>query len=63
MVDASPGRCVISYRVKEEDVNKGGTMHGGLGATLVDVVSTIALSNAETGHLLRPGVSVELGIS
>ena len=62
-MEASPGRCVISYRVKEEDTNKGMTMHGGLGATLVDIVSTMALADADTGQLLRPGVSVDMGIT
>ncbi len=61
-MEGAPGRCVVSYKVTEGDLNKGGTMHGGFGATIVDVVTTIALADPETGYLLKPGVSIDLGL-
>ncbi len=63
LVEGSPGRCLVSFKVKEGDLNMGGTMHGGLGATIVDVVSTVALCDKETGYLLVPGVTTDMAIT
>ncbi|KAM9823905.1 acyl-coenzyme A thioesterase 13 [Neosynchiropus ocellatus] len=57
---AHPGKVVCEMRVEEEHTNRGGTMHGGLTATLVDVISTLAIMNSERG---APGVSVDLNVT
>lgn len=60
VVEASAGRCVCELKLDEEHLNRGGSLHGGLTATLVDTVSTAALvTNDNTG----PGVSVNINVS
>ncbi|XP_020637231.3 acyl-coenzyme A thioesterase 13 [Pogona vitticeps] len=60
VLSASPGKVICELKVEEEHTNRGGTLHGGLTATLVDVVSTAALLYTERG---APGVSVDMNIS
>ncbi|KAG7458132.1 hypothetical protein MATL_G00234960 [Megalops atlanticus] len=60
IVSASPGKVVCEMKVEEEHTNRGGTLHGGLTATLVDVISTTALMYTERG---APGVSVDMNIT
>lgn len=43
----------------ESHLNVGGTLHGGLTATLVDTISTLAIISADS----NPGVSVDMNIS
>ncbi|NWZ39841.1 ACO13 thioesterase, partial [Brachypodius atriceps] len=57
---AIPGKVVCELKVEEEHTNRGGTLHGGLTATLVDVVSTAALLYTERA---MPGVSVDMNIT
>ncbi|XP_076864770.1 acyl-coenzyme A thioesterase 13 [Brachyhypopomus gauderio] len=60
LVSASPGKVVCGMKVEEEHTNRGGTLHGGLTATLVDMISTTALMYTERG---APGVSVDMNIT
>ncbi|XP_026155672.1 acyl-coenzyme A thioesterase 13 [Mastacembelus armatus] len=60
VLSTSPGKVVCEMRVEEEHTNRGGTLHGGLTATLVDIVSTMAIMNSERG---APGVSVDMNIT
>ncbi|KAM4689682.1 acyl-coenzyme A thioesterase 13-like [Discoglossus pictus] len=60
LISASPGKIVCELKVEKEHTNTGGTLHGGLTATIVDNVSTIALMNTERG---APGVSVDMNIT
>ncbi|KAL7830316.1 hypothetical protein SRHO_G00314430 [Serrasalmus rhombeus] len=60
IVSASPGKVVCEMKVAEEHTNRLGTLHGGLTATLVDVVSTTAIMYSERG---APGVSVDMNIT
>ncbi|XP_028317463.1 acyl-coenzyme A thioesterase 13 [Gouania willdenowi] len=60
LVSACPGKVVCGLRVEEEHTNRGGTLHGGLTATLVDVISTMAIMYSERG---APGVSVDMNIT
>ncbi|XP_029918985.1 acyl-coenzyme A thioesterase 13 [Myripristis murdjan] len=60
VVSASPGKVVCQMKVEEEHTNRGGTLHGGLTATLVDVISTAAIMYSERG---APGVSVDMNIT
>ncbi|KAM4539583.1 acyl-coenzyme A thioesterase 13 [Odontesthes bonariensis] len=60
VLSASPGKVVCEMRVEEEHTNRGGTLHGGMTATLVDVISTLAIMYSERG---APGVSVDMNIT
>ena len=60
IVDAGAGKCVAEMEVAEEHTNKGGTLHGGLTATLVDTISTVALMTTGPGN---PGVSVDINVT
>ncbi|KAK2887109.1 hypothetical protein QQF64_013919 [Cirrhinus molitorella] len=60
ILSAAPGKVVCELKVEEEHTNRGGTLHGGLTATLVDVISTTAIMYSERG---APGVSVDMNIT
>uniref|UniRef100_A0A8C4Z7S9 Acyl-coenzyme A thioesterase 13 n=1 Tax=Gadus morhua TaxID=8049 RepID=A0A8C4Z7S9_GADMO len=60
VLSASPGKVVCEMKVEEEHTNRGGTLHGGLTATLVDIISTTAIMYSERGS---PGVSVDMNIT
>ncbi|KAF4100289.1 acyl-coenzyme A thioesterase 13 [Onychostoma macrolepis] len=60
VLSAAPGKVVCELKVEEEHTNRGGTLHGGLTATLVDVISTTAIMYSERG---APGVSVDMNIT
>ncbi|XP_019346155.2 acyl-coenzyme A thioesterase 13 [Alligator mississippiensis] len=55
LLSAIPGKVVCEMKVEEQHTNRAGTLHGGLAATLVDVVSTVALMNTERGE---PGIHI-----
>jgi len=61
VVSASPGQCIVSLVVREEHMNRAGTMHGGFSAHLVDSISTLALLTV--GDDPRPGVSVDMNMT
>lgn len=58
LVSAAPGRVTYKMEVSEEHLNPGMSLHGGLTATLVDHVSTMAMVAADNS----PGVSVDMNI-
>lgn len=60
VLSASPGKVVCEMRVDEEHTNRGGTLHGGMTATLIDDISTLAIMYSERG---APGVSVDMNIT
>ncbi|XP_055470502.1 acyl-coenzyme A thioesterase 13 [Psammomys obesus] len=60
VVSAAPEKVICEMKVEEEHTNKIGTLHGGLTATLIDCISTMALMCTERG---APGVSVDLNIT
>ncbi|XP_008845316.1 acyl-coenzyme A thioesterase 13 [Nannospalax galili] len=60
VVSAAPKKIICEMKVEEQHTNKMGTLHGGLTATLVDCISTMALLCTE-GAL--PGVSVDMNIT
>jgi acyl-coenzyme A thioesterase 13 len=60
LVSAAPEKLICEMKVEEEHANKHGTLHGGLTATLVDNISTMALVCTERGV---PGVSVDMNIT
>lgn len=58
IVSGGNGNCLAELKVQEENTNRGGTLHGGLTATLVDNITTLALMTKEK----PPGVSVNLNV-
>ncbi|XP_042539777.1 acyl-coenzyme A thioesterase 13, partial [Dipodomys spectabilis] len=60
VVSAAPEKLVCEMKVEEQHTNKLGTLHGGLTATLIDSISTMALMCTERG---APGVSVDMNIT
>ena len=58
MVSASPGSVTYSMEVSEEHLNPGKTLHGGLTATIVDHVSTMAIMAGDN----PPGVSIDISV-
>ncbi|KAG8520362.1 Acyl-coenzyme A thioesterase 13 [Galemys pyrenaicus] len=60
LVSAAPGKVVCELKVEDEHTNRAGTLHGGLTATLVDNISTLALLCTDRG---APGVSVDMNIT
>jgi len=63
LVEAEPGRVVLGgFKVQEEHCNLMGTLHGGISASLVDIVSTIALMKPESQDT-KFGVSVNISTS
>ena len=50
-------------KVEEEHCNQQGTLHGGMTATLVDSITTVAnMASNEDGTMEGPGVSVDLNM-
>lgn len=60
LVSAAPEKLICEMKVEEQHTNKFGTLHGGLTATLVDSISTMALMCTERG---APGVSIDMNIT
>jgi Uncharacterized protein, possibly involved in aromatic compounds catabolism len=60
IISGGNGRCTAELTVEPEHENRMGTLHGGLTATLVDTLSTVALVTHKVGV---PGVTVDLHVS
>lgn len=61
LVEVTDGRARVRLTVTDALVNVNGTLHGGVVATLVDVVGTVALMAADRDG--RSGVSTDLNVS
>ena len=60
LISAGEGKCICELSVEEDHLNQGGILHGGMTATMVDTVSTMAIMTTGDG---RPGVSVDLNVT
>ena len=60
VVSAGDGKCTCELTLDDSHVNRMGTLHGGLTATMVDIVSTMALL---TSQRATTGVSLDLSVS
>ncbi|CAG5123171.1 unnamed protein product [Candidula unifasciata] len=60
VVSGGDGSCVCEIKVSPSMLNAAGTLHGGVTASLVDAVSTYALTTTGSG---RPGSSIDLNVS
>lgn len=64
ILTSGDGHLTAELLVKEEDVNRRGTLHGGLATTIVDIMSSLAfLSSRPVDETAFPGVSVDLNVS
>ena len=59
MVSAGEGRCTCELELTDEHLNAGNTLHGGLTATLVDSISTVAITTTNN----PPGISTDLNVT
>ncbi|XP_065062323.1 acyl-coenzyme A thioesterase 13-like [Rhopilema esculentum] len=60
VLDATEGRCTLSWKVDDDLLNMQGTLHGGLISSVIDTATTMALTTAGKG---KRGVSLELSVS
>lgn len=58
LVSASAGNVTYKMEVSEDHLNPNKTLHGGLTATVIDHVSTMAIISSDS----PPGVSVDMSI-
>lgn len=68
VISAGNGKCEVEFKIEDEHTNVYGTLHGGLSATLVDVVSGYALiTHPNLVHALETfpnsGVSIDMHMS
>ncbi|XP_054733313.1 acyl-coenzyme A thioesterase 13-like isoform X2 [Anastrepha obliqua] len=59
ITDGGEGKCTAIFKVAPEHLNRGGFLHGGFTATIVDMVTTYALMTKPC----PPGVSVDLHVT
>ncbi|XP_059615981.1 acyl-coenzyme A thioesterase 13-like [Phlebotomus argentipes] len=59
VLDGGDGRLKAEFKVLPEHLNSAGGLHGGFTASLVDILTTVALMTTDT----HPGVSVDLQVS
>ncbi len=63
VVDGKPGLIVVGgFKVRDEHTNLMGSMHGGVAATLLDIVTTMSLMKEDPTET-KFGVSVDLNLS
>lgn len=60
LLSAADGMCRCELNVQSKMLNVSGKLHGGVTASLVDAVSTYALTTTGEG---RPGSSIDLNVS
>lgn len=59
IIDGADGKCTAEFKVGPEHLNRGGFLHGGFTATIVDMVTTYALMSKPC----NAGVSVDLHVT
>lgn len=59
ITSAGDGKCTAEFKVQPEHLNRGGSLHGGFTATVVDNYTTFALLSKDK----PPGVTVDLHVS
>lgn len=62
-VSGGPGKATVSFVPQEEHLNKFGTLHGGMTASFVDAVTTIALIDHTDEFYSKLGVSTNLAVT
>ena len=59
VVSAEAGRCSCELKLSDEHLNSKNTLHGGLTATLIDAVSSMAVATTHKA----PGFTTDLNIT
>ena len=59
VVSAEGGKCSCELKITDEHLNSKNTLHGGFTATLVDVVSSMAVATTRKAH----GSSTDLNVT
>lgn len=59
LVDSSRGRVMCELTVEKGHLNRGGNLHGGMTASIVDECTTLAIMMDQK----PPGVSVDMSIT
>lgn len=62
ILSADAGKLTAELTVEKEHTNRGGTLHGGLTATLVDQLSTLSMFSFAENSEFVAGVSVDLSV-
>lgn len=60
-MEGGVGRATVTFKVKKEHLNVSGTMHGGMGAILVDNVTGVSLMNDDP-EAWKTCITSELGV-
>lgn len=60
ILTAENGKIIAQLKIEEEHSNIMGGLHGGLSATLVDSISSFALTTLKNGT--APSVSVNMNV-
>jgi uncharacterized protein (TIGR00369 family) len=63
VVEASQGTARVILPVRDDHLNIGGTVHGGVIATLVDVAVGVACHSLDTDGRRRPQATTELNVT
>ncbi|XP_050458562.1 acyl-coenzyme A thioesterase 13-like [Cataglyphis hispanica] len=61
LLSIADGKCKAQFTVAEEHLNPSGTIHGGFTSTIIDVVSSYALTTYKPDQ--SPGSSVDLHVT
>lgn len=61
LLSIADGKCKVQFTVAEEHLNPYGTMHGGFTSTVIDVVSSYALTTYKPDQY--SGSSVDLHVT
>ncbi len=63
VVEASQGTARVVLPVRDDHLNFGGTVHGGVITTLVDVAVGVACHSLDSEGRRRPQATTELGVT
>ena len=59
VVSAEGGKCCCELKISDDHLNSKNMLHGGFTATLVDVVSSLAVATTKRAH----GSSTDLNVT
>ena len=59
IISAEGGKCACELKITDEHLNSKSMLHGGFTATLIDVVSLLAVATTKRAH----GSSTDLNVT
>lgn len=60
LLSAADGKCKVQFTVAEEHLNPIGSMHGGFTSSIIDIVSSYALTTYKTNLALAASVDLHV---